>query len=431
MRKLFAMLAMIGASGSLNALADENYTEFLRQAETIAEQYRDDSADSEQKADQQSEIRSLVTKSFDVRQTSQRKQLEQMREQLQKAEAALDARQTIRDRIIARKVEDLLSGQPADWKAATEKNEHAFDVIGMGDTVAIYLEGVVPYNRPNQPPTPPQVNLLKSGRLVTGYPFAVGSDGAISMPLIDLIEIAGLTVREAERKISQAYIEADILRPERARPTLTLIPKEEAKFSAIGATDVSIAAREPEAAAVTMNLPVFAGSANAGSFEDTYGRLNKARELAEEIRFKQKTIEDYRRQLEKGVSEIQKPQYNRVIPDLEKKVATARFRLELERDYIADVLKRLDTELQAQQLLVQQAQQDYNLTEELFLTGAVTPSSRSQSRSKLDQKKAELQMAEQKASQFKKISERWKTIVGDSLDANVQSKERVDERGGR
>ena len=129
---LIVTLAVMGASGPTNVSADETHTELLRQAETAASKYRDDSNDSDRKSELKSDVRSLVEKSFQVRQASQRKQLQKMRNQLHEAEAALDRREAIRNRIVARKVGDLLSGQSANWKEAN-KSEPMFDVIGIGN----------------------------------------------------------------------------------------------------------------------------------------------------------------------------------------------------------------------------------------------------------------------------------------------------------
>lgn len=98
--------------------------------------------------------------------------------------------------------------------------------LGPDDILGIYVEGVLPFNPPNEPPQPPPVNFPEQDSTLPpsiGYPIAVQNDGTLSLPLIEPIEVEGLTLEQVRNKIREAYIDNDILREEKARPIVTLI----------------------------------------------------------------------------------------------------------------------------------------------------------------------------------------------------------------
>ncbi len=98
--------------------------------------------------------------------------------------------------------------------------------IGPGDILGVYIEGVLPFNPPNAPPEPPPVNFPDAQSTLPpsiGYPIAVQEDGTLSLPLIEPLNVADLTLEQVRDSIRDAYIENDILRPEKARPIVTVI----------------------------------------------------------------------------------------------------------------------------------------------------------------------------------------------------------------
>ncbi len=95
-----------------------------------------------------------------------------------------------------------------------------------GDILGVYIEGVLPFNPPNAPPEPPPVNFPDRDSTLPpsiGYPIAVQDDGTLSLPLIEPLDVKGLTLEQVRDTIREAYIDSDILRPEKARPIVTLI----------------------------------------------------------------------------------------------------------------------------------------------------------------------------------------------------------------
>lgn len=98
--------------------------------------------------------------------------------------------------------------------------------LGPDDILGVYIEGVLPFNPPNEPPQPPPVNFPEENSTLSpsiGYPIAVQNDGTLSLPLIAPLKVTGLTLEQVRNKIRESYIAEDILRQEKARPIVTLI----------------------------------------------------------------------------------------------------------------------------------------------------------------------------------------------------------------
>lgn len=99
-------------------------------------------------------------------------------------------------------------------------------LIDSGDILGVYIEGVLPFNPPNTPPEPPPVNFPDKESTLPpsiGYPIAVQDDGTLALPLIEPLNVSGLTLEQVRDAIRDAYIDNDILRPEKARPIVTII----------------------------------------------------------------------------------------------------------------------------------------------------------------------------------------------------------------
>lgn len=99
-------------------------------------------------------------------------------------------------------------------------------LIGPGDILGVYIEGVLPFNPPNAPPEPPPVNFPDAESTLPpsiGYPIPVQEDGTLSLPLIEPLKVEDLTLEQVRDAIRDHYIENDILRPEKARPIVTII----------------------------------------------------------------------------------------------------------------------------------------------------------------------------------------------------------------
>jgi hypothetical protein len=98
--------------------------------------------------------------------------------------------------------------------------------IFAGDILGVYIEGVLPFNPPNAPPQPPPINFPDAQSTLPpsiGYPIAVQDDGTLALPLVEPLDVEGLTLEQVRDAIRDTYISEDILRPEKARPIVTVI----------------------------------------------------------------------------------------------------------------------------------------------------------------------------------------------------------------
>lgn len=90
-------------------------------------------------------------------------------------------------------------------------------LLDAGDTLGVYIEGVLPFSRPDEPPEPPPVNFPKEDSELPpsiGYPSQVQEDGTISLPLVRPINVRGMTVEQVREVIRNEYLRAEILREE-------------------------------------------------------------------------------------------------------------------------------------------------------------------------------------------------------------------------
>lgn len=93
-------------------------------------------------------------------------------------------------------------------------------VLAAGDTLGVYIEGVL-----GSADTPPPVNVPESADMPPsiGYPFPVRQDGTVSLPYVQPVKVAGLTIENAEKAVIHAYLSKEILRPEDRRILVTLL----------------------------------------------------------------------------------------------------------------------------------------------------------------------------------------------------------------
>lgn len=84
-------------------------------------------------------------------------------------------------------------------------------IIDANDTLGILFEGIISPER-----TPPPIKLPEPGAasqtIGLGYPFPVFENGTIQLPLIEPINVKGLSITQAQEKIRKAYLERGILR---------------------------------------------------------------------------------------------------------------------------------------------------------------------------------------------------------------------------
>lgn len=104
-------------------------------------------------------------------------------------------------------------------------------VIGGGDTLAVFVFGVFP---PTEDETPVQSRTQAVNQLYyppggteiganTGLPIRVRPDGTVDLPLVDPIQVGGLTITEAVEKIRKVYLDSQVIQAGRERITVGLL----------------------------------------------------------------------------------------------------------------------------------------------------------------------------------------------------------------
>lgn len=98
--------------------------------------------------------------------------------------------------------------------------------LAAGDVLGVYVDGVLPWNAPGTTPELPPVHFPDGDSRLppsTGFPTTVQEDGTLALPLIKPLMVEGLTLAETREAIRQSYIDSGVLRPDKARPIVTLI----------------------------------------------------------------------------------------------------------------------------------------------------------------------------------------------------------------
>jgi len=138
--------------------------------------------------------------------------------------------------------------------------------LGPGDILGVYVDGILPYSQPNSPPQPPPVNFPGAESSLPpsiGYPIAVQDDGTLSLPLLEPVSVEGLTLDQVRDAIRDAYIKEEILRPDKARPIVTIIRERTYNVVVIREDAAQTAgadgggARDYSASGSTINLPAY------------------------------------------------------------------------------------------------------------------------------------------------------------------------------
>lgn len=119
---------------------------------------------------------------------------------------------------------------PIDFSLLAQEKPRQY-TLGPGDVIGITIDGILPFNEPDQVPEPPPVHFPEKDSTLppsTGFPITVLEDGTISLPLLEPVNVAGLTEDQTRDKIRKAYIDTKILKEDEQKkvsPVVTLIKK--------------------------------------------------------------------------------------------------------------------------------------------------------------------------------------------------------------
>ena len=103
---------------------------------------------------------------------------------------------------------------PIDVSRLTQEPPRNYQ-LDAGDILGIYIEGVLPYTPPNQPPILPPVNFPDKDSTLPpslGYPVPVQENGTIDLPLIKPLRVKGLTVEQVQKLIREEYLNNKMLK---------------------------------------------------------------------------------------------------------------------------------------------------------------------------------------------------------------------------
>lgn len=121
---------------------------------------------------------------------------------------------------------------PHEFKAASRAGKQTINLsllrqtppeqylLGSGDVLGVYIEGVLGRREEVPPVYFPENGVVPPS---LGYPIPVRDDGTLSLPMIEPINVRGMTLSQAEETIREAYTcKKSILQPGRERILVSL-----------------------------------------------------------------------------------------------------------------------------------------------------------------------------------------------------------------
>jgi protein involved in polysaccharide export with SLBB domain len=102
--------------------------------------------------------------------------------------------------------------------------------LDTGDVLGVWIDGILADRSVPIPVHTVQIPGLRDQRATppsAGYPFTVREDGTLRLPLVDPIQVRGMSLTETEDAIKQAYVKKEIVPPGRERLLVTLLQKRQ------------------------------------------------------------------------------------------------------------------------------------------------------------------------------------------------------------
>jgi len=117
---------------------------------------------------------------------------------------------------------------PLNWLRRKPLETYTLD---KGDILGVYIEGVLgeedqlpPIHFPDVAGLPPSV----------GFPIPIRENGTVPLPLVEPVNVKGMTIEEAQDAIVEAYtVQKQIVKPDEARILVTLVSPRLAKILVI------------------------------------------------------------------------------------------------------------------------------------------------------------------------------------------------------
>ncbi|MEO1618652.1 MAG: hypothetical protein AAFV88_22575, partial [Planctomycetota bacterium] len=229
----------------------------------------------------------------------------------------------------------------------------------------------------------------------------------------------------------KAFVDRNILRADRAEPRIMLVPQAEAKFKAINASDETVVVSKAADPAPLATVLSDASQANASSYNDTYGRLQTAKDLVERYRLAQRSIESMESSLSKMEAmpasgwdpnqskmnlERARAVSLRNIESAKGQLESVRFRLTLERDYLHDRHEELLGQLESASSFSSAVKDLMNGINQNYEQGNVSLQELQAAKRQFLEAESKERSLSQQYSQIENIRDRWNKIVGDLLN---------------
>lgn len=133
--------------------------------------------------------------------------------------------------------------------------------LDAGDVLGVYIQDIL-----GQAGQPPPVRFGEQGNVppALGYPLPVRDDGTLPLPLIEPLNVKGLTITQAQEAVRRAYtVKQQILKPGREQIILTLMYPRQYHVLVVRQDAVGGAAQT--AAPITFAGGLVSGSTDTGS----------------------------------------------------------------------------------------------------------------------------------------------------------------------
>ncbi len=115
-------------------------------------------------------------------------------------------------------------------------------LVDAGDTLGIYVEGIL-----GNKEEPPPVSIPQDGDTppAIGYPIPVRQDGTLSLPLVPPILVRGLTLTQIEKLVRDAYtVDQDLLPDENNQIIVTMMRKRTYQVIVVREDGINTSARQ-------------------------------------------------------------------------------------------------------------------------------------------------------------------------------------------
>ena len=129
-----------------------------------------------------------------------------------------------------------------------------FYALGPGDVLGVYIKGVLgdedklpPVHYPEDSSLPPAV----------GYPVPIREDGTLALPIVEPINVEGMSLVEATEKVREAYTGPSDILPDDSQVSLTMISQRKVRILVIREESGGVADVTKRGTGHVVDLPAY------------------------------------------------------------------------------------------------------------------------------------------------------------------------------